>query len=91
MSNKRNTVLYVGATAYLERRVFQHKVKFFNGFTTRYNCIKLVYFEEYISIAKARQRETQLGSLDRSGKSNLVTNSNPEWVDLSRKWAFAFD
>ena len=46
MCNKNNTTIYVGATSNLLKRVYQHKNKTFKGFTAKYNCDKLVYFEE---------------------------------------------
>ncbi len=47
MSNKNNTTIYVGATSNLVKRVYQHKNKIYKRFTSKYNCDKLIYFEEY--------------------------------------------
>jgi putative endonuclease len=47
-TNKNKTVLYVGATDNIMRRIFEHKTKVYkNAFTAKYNCDILIYFEEY--------------------------------------------
>jgi putative endonuclease len=87
MTNKRHTVLYTGVTNNLEERVFDHKVKRNKrSFTARYNCDQLVYFEEYINIKEAIQREKQLKKYLREWKNNLIKDFNPDWVDLSKDW-----
>jgi putative endonuclease len=50
MTNKNNTVIYVGVTSDLLKRVYQHKTKTYKGFTAKYNCDKLIYFEEFDAI-----------------------------------------
>tara|TARA_Y100000815_G_C12919302_1_gene341039 strand:- start:22 stop:237 length:216 start_codon:yes stop_codon:yes gene_type:complete len=60
MANKNNTTIYVGVTSNLVKRVYEHKTKAFKGFTTKYNCDKLVYFEGYDSIEEAIIREKQI-------------------------------
>jgi len=45
MTNKNNTVIYMGITNDLKRRVYEHKEKFVEGFTKKYNITKLVYYE----------------------------------------------
>ena len=50
MTNKNNTVIYVGVTSDLLKRVHQHKTKTYKGFTAKYNCDKLIYFEEFDAI-----------------------------------------
>lgn len=57
MTNKYNSVLYLGVTNNLFRRVAEHKAKVNKGFTTKYNCNKLVYFESFLSITDAIGRE----------------------------------
>ncbi len=79
MSNKGNTTIYVGASSNLVKRVYQHKNKIYKGFTSKYNCDKLVYFEEYDSIEEAINRE------------KLINEMNPERKDLSDGWLFYFD
>ncbi len=60
MTNKTNKVLYTGVTNNLERRLWEHKNKTIGGFTSRYNAIKLVYFEQTSDINSAIAREKQI-------------------------------
>ena len=88
MTNKNNSVLYIGVTSNLLKRVYQHKTKSYKGFTSKYNCNKLVYFEVFSDINEAIAREKQLKNGNRKRKNELVTNENPEWKDLSDGWVF---
>ena len=90
MTNKSNNVLYIGITSNLEKRVYQHKVKAYKGFTQKYNCNKLVYFEVFTDINLAITREKQLKKGNRKRKNNLVNLMNPKWLDLSDGWLFNF-
>jgi putative endonuclease len=84
LTNKNNTVLYIGVTSNLTNRLVQHRNgQFENSFTCRYNVIKLVYFEEFDNIVDAIAREKQLKAGSRQKKINLITRLNPEWKDLS--------
>ncbi|SDM38323.1 GIY-YIG nuclease family protein [Kriegella aquimaris] len=89
ITNKNNTVIYCGVTSNLVKRVYQHKTKYYKGFTARYNCGKLVYFEEYNSIVQAIAREKQLKAGNRKRKELLIQSINPHWKDLSEGWVFA--
>lgn len=91
LTNNNNTVLYIGVTSNLEKRIYQHKTKAFKGFTSKYNCDKLVYFETFSDINEAIAREKQLKSGNRKRKEQLVNKENPEWKDLSVGWLFYFD
>ena len=91
MANKNNTTIYVGVTSNLTKRVYQHKAKTYKGFTAKYNCNKLVYFEEYDSIEEAIVREKQIKKGNRKRKEDLINKDNPEWNDLSEGWLFYFD
>ncbi len=82
LSNKHNTVLYTGVTSNLYKRILQHKDKFYKGFTSKYNCDKLIYFEEYLSIKEAISREKQIKNYSRKKKNELVNSTNPRWEDL---------
>ena len=83
LTNKNNTVLYVGVSSKLEQRLLQHRSgKFENSFTSRYNLSKLVYYEEFSSIEDAIQREKQLKAGSRQKKIDLIEKSNPEWKEL---------
>ena len=91
MVNKNKTVIYIGVTSDLIKRVHQHKTKAFKGFTSKYNCDKLVYFEEFSDVEQVIQREKQLRSGNRKRKEDLINYKNPEWNDLSDEWLFCFD
>ncbi len=87
MTNKNKTVLYVGATNDIQKRINEHKNKIHkNSFTARYNCDVLVYFEEYNSVKDAFIREKQLKAGNRKKKEDLINSMNPEWQDLSINW-----
>ncbi len=86
MSNRWNTVLYKGVSNSLERRVWQHKNGTVAGFTKKYNCTKLVYFEEYDRIEQAIAREKQIKGWVRVKKDALIATMNPEWKDFAEKW-----
>ena len=91
MSNKNNTVIYIGVTSDLVKRVYQHKTKKYKGFTYKYNCEKLVYYEEFSDINAAISREKQLKAGTRIRKEELINSVNKEWNDLSDGWVFSFD
>jgi putative endonuclease len=82
----RSRTLYIGITGDLRRRVFQHKWKEYEGFSAKYNCDRLVWFEHYQDVAKAISRETQLKKWNRAKKIALIERMNPPWADLSRDW-----
>ena len=83
MTNKYNNVLYVGVTGNLLLRVAEHKAKINKGFTYKYNCNKLVYFEEFEVITDAIAREKQIKNWKREWKNDLICKDNPNWNDLS--------
>ena len=84
LSNKSNTVLYVGVTSNLTRRIWQHKTKAYpRSFSARYHVTKLVYYEEFSSISDAIVREKQLKAGSRRKKVALIRELNPHWNDLS--------
>ena len=81
-TNRINTVLYVGVTNNLIRRIFEHKEKLVPGFTEKYNINKLVYFEVFNNSLEAITREKQLKSGSRIKKINLIKTTNPNFEDL---------
>ncbi|WP_197735963.1 tRNA glutamyl-Q(34) synthetase GluQRS [Arabiibacter massiliensis] len=83
MSNPRRTVLYIGVTNDLERRVAEHKSHAYKGFTDQYNATDLVYHETCGRIDDAIAREKQLKGWTRRKKEALVERLNPDWRDLS--------
>jgi len=76
------TTLYVGVTNDLIRRVFEHKEKLANGFTKKYNIVKLVYYEIFENIENAILREKQIKAGSRQKKLQLINSMNREWHDL---------
>jgi putative endonuclease len=86
LTNKSNRVLYVGVTSDLQGRVYDHKHKTFKGFSARYDCNKLVYYEVYQWIQDAIDREKQLKAGSRQKKIDLIIAENPLWNDLSDDW-----
>jgi putative endonuclease len=82
MTNSRNTVLYVGVTNDLIRRVYEHKEKLADGFTRKYNITKLVYYEVFEDIENAILREKQIKAGSRQKKVQLINSMNREWHDL---------
>src|SRR5690606_36033646 len=82
ITNKNHTVLYTGFTDDLERRTFEHKEKLLSGFTSKYNCNKLVFYEGFQNMEEALHREKQLKRYKREWKHNLIKEMNPQWEDL---------
>jgi putative endonuclease len=82
LANKTNTVLYIGVSTDLIKRVFEHKEKLAGGFTKKYNLNKLVYYEIFEDIVSAVQREKQLKGWVRRKKDTLINELNPSWNDL---------
>jgi putative endonuclease len=82
MSNKPNGTLYVGVTADLSRRVYEHKEGLQRGFTKRYGLKTLVFYEPYDDIRTAIQREKTIKTWPRGWKVRLIHTLNPEWRDL---------
>lgn len=89
MANKPNGVIYIGVTNNITERVKEHKNKIYPiSFTARYNCEKLVYFEEFDEGQKAVIREKQFKKWKREWKIRLIEEMNPSWSDLSMNWNF---
>ncbi len=85
MTNKSRT-LYAGVTNDLERRVYEHKYKLFQGFTHRYNITKLVWYETFPNIQQAIEGEKRIKGWVRSKKIAMIESRNPNWEDLSQQW-----
>tara|TARA_R110002124_G_scaffold173894_1_gene341522 strand:+ start:853 stop:1128 length:276 start_codon:yes stop_codon:yes gene_type:complete len=86
ITNKKDGVLYIGVSNDLERRMFEHKNKLVEGFSSRYNLDKLVYFEVYQYVSDAIKREKNLKKWKRDWKINLIVDENADWKDLSYDW-----
>ena len=83
ITNKNNTVLYIGVTSNLPQRIMQHKEKKYkDSFSARYNLDKLVYYEQIQKIGDAIAREKQLKAGNRATKEKLINSINPDWKDL---------
>ena len=82
LSNKNDTTLYIGVTNDLERRVAEHQSGMIPGFTQKYSCHKLVYFEEFSDVEQAIAREKQLKKWSRAKKDALIDTKNKEREDL---------
>ncbi|MFA6161146.1 MAG: GIY-YIG nuclease family protein [Patescibacteria group bacterium] len=81
-----NGVLYIGMTNDLERRVAEHKSHDIPGFSSKYGCDRLVYFETGNDVVPVIEREKQIKRWSREKKVLLVSSMNPIWEDLSEKW-----
>ena len=85
MASNFNGTLYIGVTSDLIKRVWQHKNHFVDGFTSKYNIDKLVYYETWQDELGAIKRKKQLKSWNRKWKKELIAKSNPHWEDLYPK------
>jgi putative endonuclease len=77
--------LYIGMTNNLGRRVWEHKNNEIDGFTKKYNCNKLVYYEYGQDVNGTIAREKQLKKWNRKKKEVLIKSINPRWSDLSKE------
>jgi len=82
MANRKNGTTYIGVTSDLVARAYQHREGLVPGFTKRYGCKLLVWFEAYDDLQEARRRELQMKEWKRSWKVKLIEESNLEWADL---------
>ena len=88
LTNHEETTFYIGVTSNLPKRFWQHKHKEMKGFSSKYNIVKLVYFEQYTDINNAIAREKQLKRWHREWKINLIKENNPDFNDLSADWEY---
>ena len=86
LMNQSDSVLYVGMTNDIARRMAEHKTGEVPGFTQRYKLTKLVWLEAFKDVKQAIGREKQLKNWRRDWKLNLIRDSNPELADLSATW-----
>ncbi|MCE7030121.1 GIY-YIG nuclease family protein [Jiella avicenniae] len=84
MASQRGGTLYIGVTSDLARRVFEHKSEATKGFTSRYGCKRLVWYEEHFDIRDAIAREKSLKKWSRARKVALIETMNPDWQELYR-------
>jgi len=74
--------LYIGVTNDLQRRSYEHREGLIDGFTKKYDCKKLIYFERTDDPYSAITREKQLKNWNRKKKEHLIMGLNPQWKDL---------
>ena len=86
MGSSSRRALYTGVTASLNKRVYEHKNDLVEGFSRKYKCHRLVYFETFEHISDAIAREKEIKGWRREKKNALVELINPEWNDLSKDW-----
>ena len=82
MANRRNGAVYTGVTSDLPKRVYQHREGQVEGYTKRYGCKMLVWYEQHETMEAAILREKQIKAGSRIKKLALIEASNPQWKDL---------
>lgn len=82
ITNRNHSVLYIGVTNSLSRRMWEHRKGTGANFPATYQCKKLVYYEHYTNVHQALDRETQLKKWSRAKKVALIERFNPRWFDL---------
>jgi putative endonuclease len=85
MTNRPNGTLYIGVTADIARRAYEHRTATGSRFTSRYRLTLLVYAEWHPDILTAIQREKTMKEWPRAWKTRLIGHSNPEWRDLYKE------
>ena len=82
MANRKNGTIYIGVTSDLVKRIWEHRNGMVAGFTRKYGCKLLVWFEAFDDIQQARQRELQMKEWKRSWKVKRIEEANLDWIDL---------
>ena len=82
MASGKNGTIYIGVTHDLVKRVYEHREGLADGFTRRYGCKRLVWFEAYEDMQEARRRELQMKEWKRSWKIRRIEETNLDWDDL---------
>lgn len=82
ITNKRNGTLYTGVTSHLSKRIHEHKNGKYEGFSKKYACFLLVFYEIHATIHHAIEREKQIKKLSRQMKIRLIEEMNAHWEDL---------
>ena len=82
MANRRNGTLYIGSTTDLIARVHQHRTGSVRGFTQRYGCKLLAWYEVHDELEQARLTELRMKKWNRGWKLRAVERMNPGWADL---------
>jgi putative endonuclease len=82
MASGKNGTIYIGVTSDLARRAWEHRNGVVPGFTKRYGCKLLVWFEAFEDLQEARRRELQMKEWNRAWKIRLIEEQNLDWNDL---------
>ena len=82
MANRKNGTIYIGVTSDLPGRVYAHREGLISGFTKRYGCKLLVWYEAFDDIQQSRHRELQMKEWKRAWKIKLIEERNLDWDDL---------
>jgi len=82
MASRRNGTIYIGVTSDLHGRAYQHRNGLIDGFTRKYDCKILVWYEAHDDIQDARLRELQIKKWKRLWKLSAIEEMNPNWDDL---------
>lgn len=88
ITNKNKTVLYIGVTNNINKRLSQHYFDSQNqkkSFAGKYNCYYLLYYEFFEDINKAIKREKELKGWRREKKNKLISKHNPDWNFLNNE------
>jgi putative endonuclease len=86
LTNKHNTVLYVGMTTDLRTRLWEHQQKVNpKSFSARYNVFVPVFYQGLSTVEDAMERERFIKGKNRKWKENLIQTMNPQWWDLSEE------
>ena len=82
LASKRNGTLYTGVSSDLIGRICKHKTEAYDGFSKKYGCKILVYYECVDTAEESFRREKQIKAWKREWKLNHIEATNPEWNDL---------
>lgn len=82
MASGRNGTIYIGSTSNLPKRVYEHREGLIDGFTRKYGCKLLVWYEGYDDIQEARATELRMKNWNRQWKLKRIERMNPDWRDL---------
>lgn len=82
VASRRNGTIYIGVTSDLPSRIYEHKIGAVRGFTRKYACKILVWYQAFDQLDAARHRELQMKEWKRTWKLRVIEEMNPDWDDL---------
>jgi putative endonuclease len=82
VASQRNGTIYIGSTSDLPQRAHQHREGLIAGFTRKYGCKMLAWYQAYDELDAARHRELQMKEWKRPWKLRVIEEMNPSWNDL---------